>query len=159
MHATAVRLEAAMGTVRLGDVGVERCGDAAARRWAWWLAACEGRSPKRASARPPARLHPQPPPATRCVNARLLYGRRLSNCYSAHESLTSRVKACSHVSIIFSVAALFTYCSASSPRLRPPIPYSLDARTYHSELPTDLTASRGYLIIPCFIRACSQWRR
>ena len=124
----------------------------------WWLAACPGRNPKRASARPPARLHPQPPSATRCVNTCLSYGRRLTNCCSTHGSLTWCAKACNHGSVIFTVAALFTYCSASSSssRLLTPIPHSLDATNCDGELLTDLTASRGYLSIPCSIRACSQ---
>jgi hypothetical protein len=62
------RGEAAMGSVLFGDVGgkVWRCS-----RPKMGLVAC--------SLAPPtcARLHPQPPPATRCVNTRLSYGRRL----------------------------------------------------------------------------------
>ena len=82
-----------------------------------------------------------------------------TNCRSAHESLILRVKACSHVKIIFSVVAPFTHCSASSssPQLLIPIPHSLDATICDSELLTDPTASRRYLTIPCLIRAYSQW--
>jgi len=103
------------------------------------------------------------PPSTSTRNALRQHsslGRALAstNCCSAHNPPAWGAKACSNVSIIFSVAALSKYCSASSysPRLRTPIPHRLDAISCHGELLPDLTASRRHVGIPCPIRACSQ---